>query len=211
MGIDWETILDAEGADLADAYEDMVFDAMEKMDYEWQEREQYFREQQGVNRCVPFPAPQSAEALPEEDFGLDEEGVCGMCPELELPPGIYLGNTVGLNAVNERIFNILLSIQGFIVDSGALHDNNGLWKMARDMCAFASFPLELSYGTERSVAESRLCRYRHARQSVECAATMTRFTDLAASGYNIAVLWAKLDELDKEIQKYDEALHGDGQ
>lgn len=34
MGIDWESILDAENDDLQAAYEDLCFEAMEKMDAE---------------------------------------------------------------------------------------------------------------------------------------------------------------------------------
>lgn len=203
MGIDWETILGAEGADMADAYEDMVFDAREKMDKEWRP----------YGRCVPFPA---AKARGVEDFpeaeGLDEGGpageACDMAPELGLLPDIYLGSTAGLNAINDRIFNILLSIQGFIVDSGAAA-GGGFWKMARDMCAAASFPLELSYGAERSAAEGRLERYRQAQRLARCAATAPPLTAWAAPGRDMAYLEAKLDELDGEIQKYDEALHGE--
>lgn len=44
MGIDWETILGAEGADMADAYEEMVYDAMEKMEDAWWEYQERFRE-----------------------------------------------------------------------------------------------------------------------------------------------------------------------
>lgn len=40
MGIDWESILDAENDDLQTAYEDLAFEAMEKMDaeLEWERK-----------------------------------------------------------------------------------------------------------------------------------------------------------------------------
>ena len=47
MGLDWESILDAENDDLQAAYEDLAFEAMQKLDAKLEWKQKMIREETG--------------------------------------------------------------------------------------------------------------------------------------------------------------------
>ena len=72
MGIDWEGILDAEGADMADAYDALVFDAYEGEEY-WDEEDiQYDEDVDEDSVELPLSGGDGTAPIFTGDVSLDE-------------------------------------------------------------------------------------------------------------------------------------------